>query len=95
MNRKIKYLAFLLIVIFIGSLNVEAYVCKRASSLHTSGNKTYGRLGSGSTLTVGDAFDCDVNGDGTFDSTNERFYYVSLLILDHMDIMEHMMIMLF
>ena len=80
MNRKIKYLAFLLIVIFIGSLNVEAYVCKRASSLHTSGNKTYGRLGSGSTLTVGDAFDCDVNGDGTFDSTNERFYYVSKLI---------------
>ena len=27
-------------------------------------------------LTVGDAFDCDVNGDGTFDSTTERFYYV-------------------
>ena len=28
-------------------------------------------------LTTGDAFDCDVNGDGTFDATNERFYYVS------------------
>ena len=28
-------------------------------------------------LTTGDAFDCDVNGDGTFDSTTERFYYVS------------------
>ena len=28
-------------------------------------------------LTVGDAFDCDVNGDGTFDATTERFYYVS------------------
>ena len=28
-------------------------------------------------LTVGDAFDCDVNGDGTFDSVTERFYYVS------------------
>ena len=28
-------------------------------------------------LTVGDAFDCDVNGDGTFDAATERFYYVS------------------
>ena len=28
-------------------------------------------------LTVGDAFDCDVNGDGTFDSATERFYYIS------------------
>ena len=28
-------------------------------------------------LTTGDAFDCDVNGDGTFNATNERFYYVS------------------
>jgi hypothetical protein len=28
-------------------------------------------------LTVGDAFDCDVNGDGIYDSTTERFYYIS------------------
>ena len=28
-------------------------------------------------LTPGDAFDCDVNGDGTYDSATERFYYVS------------------
>ena len=28
-------------------------------------------------LTSGDAFDCDVNGDGTYDSETERFYYVS------------------
>lgn len=28
-------------------------------------------------LTTGDAFDCDVNGDGTYDSSTERFYYVS------------------
>ena len=28
-------------------------------------------------LTVGDAFDCDVNGDGTLDAATERFYYVS------------------
>ena len=28
-------------------------------------------------LTVGDAFDCDVNGDETFDAVTERFYYIS------------------
>ena len=28
-------------------------------------------------LTSGDAFDCDVNGDGVYDSKKERFYYVS------------------
>ena len=28
-------------------------------------------------LTVGDAFDCDVNGDGVYDAATERFYYVS------------------
>ena len=37
----------------------------------------YGNCGVSGTLTEGDAFDCDVNGDGIFDSTNERFYYVS------------------
>lgn len=35
---------------------------------------TYGSLGTNGVLTSGDAFDCDVNGDGTYD---ERFYYVS------------------
>ena len=48
----------------------------------TSGSKgtstiTYGNLGTSGTLTTGDAFDCDVNGDGVYDSTKERFYYVS------------------
>ena len=37
---------------------------------------TYGRLGS-TTLTPGDAFDCDVNNDGDYNSQTERFYYVS------------------
>ena len=36
---------------------------------------TYGNLGiKGNTPVVGDAFDCDVNGDGNY---TERFYYVS------------------
>ena len=37
----------------------------------------YGSLGTNGVLTSGDAFDCDVNGDGTYDSDTERFYYVS------------------
>ena len=48
----------------------------------TSGSKgtttiTYGNLGTTGVLTSGDAFDCDVNGDGVYDSAKERFYYVS------------------
>ena len=38
---------------------------------------TYGNLGTSGALTSGDAFDCDVNGDGVYDSNAERFYYVS------------------
>lgn len=38
---------------------------------------TYGNLGTKGTLTSGDAFDCDVNGDGVYDSETERFYYVA------------------
>ena len=37
----------------------------------------YGSLGTEGTLESGDAFDCDVNGDGTYDPETERFYYVS------------------
>ena len=38
---------------------------------------TYGQIGSSGTLASGDAFDCDVNNDGVYNSTNERFYYVT------------------
>ena len=38
---------------------------------------TYGNLGTKGVLTTGDAFDCDVNGDGVYDAETERFYYVS------------------
>ena len=55
-------------------------ICKRASSLHSYyGTITFGRIGSGNTLVAGDAFDCDVNGDGVFNAENERFYYVTSL----------------
>jgi len=39
---------------------------------------TYGTIKSeGNELASGDALDCDVNGDGTYDSATERFYYVT------------------
>ena len=38
---------------------------------------TYGSLGNQGILTSGDAFDCDVNGDGIYDAITERFYYVT------------------
>ena len=57
------------------------YYCGEAGYT-ASGSKgtttiTYGNLETEGTLTSGDAFDCDVNGDGTYDSSTERFYYVS------------------
>ena len=38
---------------------------------------TYGQCGTSGNLNTGDAFTCDVNGDGKFDELYERFYYVS------------------
>ena len=38
---------------------------------------TYGSLGTKETLKSGDAFDCDVNGDGEYNQDTERFYYVT------------------
>ena len=43
---------------------------------------TYGNLGEFGNLVSGDAFDCDVNGDGIYDSETERFYYVTELDTD-------------
>ena len=45
---------------------------------YTNGSEIeYGSLGTEGTLSSGDAFDCDVNGDGEYDPETERFYYVS------------------
>ena len=55
-------------------------ICKRADepTLHTDGTHTFGnRIVTPKTLKSGDAFDCDVNGDGTYDENTERFYYVT------------------
>ena len=60
---------------------LNKYYCTGAGYT-ASGSKgtttiTYGNLGTSGTLTSGDAFDCDVNNDGTYDPATERFYYVS------------------
>ena len=57
------------------------YFCSGAGYT-ASGSKgtnkiTYGNLGTNGVLTSGDAFDCDVNGDGEYNPETERFYYVS------------------
>lgn len=58
-------------------------LCKRATTLHTGtvGTSTttvnYGQIGTSGKLASGDAFDCDVNGDGRYDAATERFYYVT------------------
>ena len=74
------------------AVNYIKPICKRATTLHTEvcnnwqckeigyktgGTITYGSNGTSGKLTSGDAFDCDVNGDGVYDSSTERFYYVS------------------
>ena len=57
---------------------IASYKCTRAKTLHVVNGTTYGNLGTlRTTPNAGDAFDCDVNGDGKFDTENERFYYVS------------------
>ena len=59
----------------------ETYFCSGAGYT-LNGTKrtttiTYGNFGIKGVLTSGDAFDCDVNGDGTYNSENERFYYLT------------------
>ena len=54
----------------------SSYYCQ-ADGYKLNDTITYGNLGTKGILTSGDAFDCDVNGDGIYDSETERFYYVS------------------
>ena len=59
----------------------ESLYCSREGYI-ASGSKgtstiTYGNLWTKGSLNSGDAFDCDVNGDGEYNPGTERFYYVS------------------
>ena len=53
-----------------------SYYCQ-ADGYKLNDTITYGNLGTKGVLASGDAFDCDVNGDGVYDAEAERFYYVS------------------
>ena len=49
---------------------------------HEKGSKkddtiVYGTIPDTETITPGYAYDCDVNGDGTYDAATERFYYLT------------------
>ena len=58
--------------------DMSTIVCKRANDLHTINGITYGNpIITENELKSGDAFDCNVNGDKTYDSETERFYYVT------------------
>ena len=75
-------------------IKINSKICKRAKTLHsetctsssttgycTAGGTsiTYGQLGNTGVLTSGDAFDCDVNGDGNINA------------LDYVKIKNHIM----
>ena len=49
----------------------------KADGIYGTTTITYGSLGATGNLISGDAFDCDVNGDGIYDAETERFYYVT------------------
>lgn len=51
--------------------------CKNVTGIGNGATITYGNLGTNGTLSSGDAFDCDVNDDGIWNPTTERFYYVT------------------
>ena len=57
--------------------NNQNYFCQ-GSGYSLNDTITYGNTSTiEGVLTTGDAFDCDVNGDGIFDAATERFYYIS------------------
>ena len=58
-------------------------VCQLATAgtLHTATNAdsiqvTYGQIANNTTPQAGDAYNCDVDNDGTYSAVNERFYYL-------------------
>lgn len=63
--------------------NKHAETCERttggcyAAGYANSDPIYYGNIVSSSTMTGGDAYNCDINADGYFDEETERFYYVT------------------
>ena len=56
------------------TLSHSAYSCR--DKFNKGDIMTFGNLGTAGTLVAGDAFDCDVNGDGEYNPNTERFYYL-------------------
>ena len=56
------------------TLSHSAYSCR--DKFNKGDVMTFGNLGTAGTLVAGDAFDCDVNGDGEYNPNTERFYYL-------------------
>lgn len=56
--------------------NPNVCVLASASTLHSVNNITYGQVATNPTPQAGDAYDCDVDYDGTYDPLTERFYYL-------------------
>lgn len=61
-------------------VTIVTTVCELATSntLHTSPGSSghYGQIAENTTPQAGDAYNCDVDNDGTYSATNERFYYL-------------------
>ena len=56
----------------------EDYGCRAEGQYAIGGTIEYGNLGVlGEQPHAGDAYDCDVNADGVYDSGTERFYYIT------------------
>ena len=60
------------------TVTAPTMVCELAASgtLHTHDSSEYGQIANNSTPQAGDAYNCDVDFDGTYNSANERFYYL-------------------
>lgn len=56
--------------------------CKGFGGYSPGENIIYGNVAVYGSFRSGDAFDCDVNGDGNYDYVKERFYYVTDLDSD-------------
>ena len=56
--------------------NPNVCVLASDSTLHSVNNITYGQVATNPTPQAGDAYNCDVDYDGTYDPLTERFYYI-------------------
>ena len=56
--------------------SVDAYTGCHNAGIADNTTLTYGSLATGNSFVAGNAFDCDVNNDGVYNSATERFYFI-------------------